>query len=54
MSDVKEVKPVSYYRCSAALLTMWVDEVITKDEYYRLEAKLEKKYGVEDKDKPSC
>lgn len=44
MSDVIEVKPTSYYRCSAALLTMWVDGVITKDEYYTIMSKLDEKH----------
>ena len=49
MSEVNEVKPISYYDCSAALLKMWIDNVITDAEYYRIIAKLNKKYGIEDK-----
>ena len=48
MSDVKEAKPMSYADCSAALLQMWIDNILTDAEYYRLIAKLNKKHELED------
>ena len=43
MSDVQEQKPMSYSDCSAALLQMWIDNVLTDNEYYRIIDKLNKK-----------
>ena len=44
MSDVKDVKPISYQDCSNALLKMWIENVITDSEYYRIQGKLDKWY----------
>ena len=49
MSDVREDNPITYYDCSSALLKMWMDNVITDTEYYRIIAKLNKKHSIEDK-----
>lgn len=43
MSDVKDdVKPISYQDCSDALLKMWIENVLTDGEYYRIIEKLNK------------
>lgn len=48
MSDVKEGKPMSYSDCCAALLQMWIDNVLTDNEYYRIIDKLNKKQQSEE------
>lgn len=36
----EEVKPITYQDCCNALLMMWMDEVLTDGEYYRIADKL--------------
>jgi len=36
----EEVKPITYQDCANALLMMWMDEVLTDGEYYRIADKL--------------
>lgn len=41
MEDAKpEVKPIEYQDCSNALLKMWMENVLTYGEYYRIQEKL--------------
>ena len=42
MSDVKDVKPINYQDCADALLKMWIENVLTDGEYYRIIEKLNK------------
>jgi hypothetical protein len=43
MSDVKDdVKPIDYRDCSNALLKMWIENVLTDGEYFRVQEKLDK------------
>ena len=48
MSDVKESNPMSYSDCCAALLQLWIDNVLTDNEYYRIIDKLNKKQQSEE------
>ena len=44
LKEQKEVKPISYYDCSNAMLKMWMDNVLTDGEYNRIMDKLNAKY----------
>ena len=37
---------ITYQDCANALLKMWMDEVLTDGEYYRIIRKLNEYYGV--------
>ena len=37
-----DVKPISYLDCSNAMLKMWMDNILTDGEYYRIMDKLNK------------
>jgi hypothetical protein len=38
-----EIKPIGYRECSDAMLKMWMDNVLTDGEYYRIMDKLNAK-----------
>ena len=40
-----EIKPIGYRECSDAMLKMWMDNVLTDGEYYRIMDKLNAKWG---------
>jgi len=40
-----EPHEIGYYDCSNALLKMWMDNVLTDREYYRIADKLNEKWG---------
>ncbi len=40
-----EIKPIGYIECSDAMLKMWMDNVLTDGEYYRITDKLNAKWG---------
>ncbi len=40
-----EPHEIGYYECDNALLKMWMDDVLTDGEYYRIADKLNKKWG---------
>ena len=44
LKEQEEVKPISYYDCSNAMLKMWMDNVLTDGEYNRIMDKLNAKY----------
>ena len=44
LKEQEEVKPISYYDCSNAMLEMWMDNVLTDGEYNRIMDKLNAKY----------
>ena len=44
LKEQEEVKPISYYDCSSAMLKMWIDNVLTDGEYNRIMDKLNAKY----------
>lgn len=37
-------KPISYIECANAMLKMWIDNVLTDGEYYRIMEKLNSKH----------
>lgn len=39
-----EIKPIGYRECSNAMLKMWMDNVLTDGEYYRIMDKLNAKW----------
>ena len=39
-----EIKPIGYRECSNAMLKMWMDNVLTDGEYYRIMNKLNAKW----------
>lgn len=39
-----EIKPIGYRECSNAMLKMWMDNVLTNGEYYRIMNKLNAKW----------
>jgi hypothetical protein len=43
--QLKEIKPIGYRECSDAMLKMWMDNVLTDDEYYRIMDKLNAKWS---------
>ena len=40
-----EIKPIGYRECSNAMLKMWMDNVLTDGEYYRIMDKLNAKWS---------
>lgn len=40
-----EIKPIGYRECSNAMLKMWMDNVLTDGEYYRIMNKLNAKWS---------
>ena len=40
-----EIKPIGYRECSDAMLKMWMDNVLTDGEYYRIMDKLNTKWS---------
>lgn len=40
-----EIKPIGYRECSDAMLKMWMDDVLTDGEYYRIMDKLNAKWS---------
>ena len=40
-----EIKPIGYRECSDAMLKMWMDNVLTDGEYYRIMDKLNAKWS---------
>ena len=40
-----EIKPIGYRECSDAMLKMWMDNVLTDGEYYRIMDKLNAKWN---------
>ena len=47
-----EPHEIGYYDCSNALLKMWMDNVLTDGEYYRIADKLNEKWGKAELPKP--
>lgn len=52
IEDVKQLPPIQpepheigYDDCANALLKMWIDNVLTDGDYYRIADKLNKKWG---------
>jgi hypothetical protein len=43
--QLKEIKPIGYRECSEAMLKMWMDNVLTDGEYYRIMDKLNSKWS---------
>jgi hypothetical protein len=43
--QLKEIKPIGYRECSDAMLKMWMDNVLTDGEYYRIMDKLNTKWS---------
>jgi hypothetical protein len=43
-----EIKPIGYRECSDAMLKMWMDNVLTDGEYYRIMDKLNAKWSKMD------
>lgn len=37
---------ITYQDCANALLKMWMDEILTDGEYYRIVRKLNEHYGI--------
>jgi hypothetical protein len=40
-----EIKPIGYRECSDTMLKMWMDNVLTDGEYYRIMDKLNAKWS---------
>lgn len=40
----KDPKPVDYYDCSSAMLKLWMENIVTDSEYYRIIDKLNAKH----------
>jgi hypothetical protein len=40
-----EIKPIGYRECANAMLKMWMDNVLTDGEYYRIMDKLNAKWS---------
>jgi hypothetical protein len=40
-----EIKPIGYRECADAMLKMWMDNVLTDGEYYRIMDKLNAKWS---------
>jgi uncharacterized protein YehS (DUF1456 family) len=40
-----KIKPIGYRECSDAMLKMWMDNVLTDGEYYRIMDKLNAKWS---------
>ena len=40
----QDIKPIDYQDCANAMMKMWIDNVITDGEYYRIMDKLNKKW----------
>lgn len=38
--DQSDIKPISYTDCANALLMMWMDNILTDGEYYKIMDKL--------------
>ena len=43
-----EPKPIGYHDCANAMLRMWMDNVVTDGEYYRIMDKLNAHLGEKD------
>lgn len=43
-----ETIPIDYYDCANAMLKMWMDNVVTDGEYYRIMEKLNAHWGKKD------
>jgi hypothetical protein len=43
--QLTEIKPIGYRECSDAMLKMWMDNVLTDGEYYRIMDKLNAKWS---------
>lgn len=43
-------KPISYIECANAMLKMWIDNVLTDGEYYRIMEKLNSKHMADMRD----
>lgn len=43
--QLTEIKPIGYKECSDAMLKMWMDNVLTDGEYYRIMDKLNAKWS---------
>jgi hypothetical protein len=52
MSLNPEPHEIGYYDCSNALLKMWMDNVLTDREYYRIADKLNEKWGKKELPEP--
>lgn len=46
--QLTEIKPIGYRECSDAMLKMWMDNVLTDGEYYRIMDKLNAKWSKND------
>lgn len=56
VADAPTITPepheIGYYDCSNALLKMWMDNVMTDGEYYRIADKLNEKWGKKEVPEP--
>lgn len=55
MNDFDDIKPIGYTECSDALLKLWIDNILTDGEYYKIMDRLNTKYMLEScKEKLTC